>query len=46
MTVALGLAADQSSEGLMKMTPAPRKIALDFNSVRKNTAIGLMSYSC
>ena len=25
------------------MTPAPRKIALDFISVRKNTAIGLMS---
>jgi hypothetical protein len=44
--VALGPEADQSSEGLMKITPAPRKIALDFSSVRKNTAIGLMSHSC
>src|SRR5688572_16005386 len=28
------------------MTPTPRKIALDFINVRKNTARGLMSDSC
>jgi hypothetical protein len=36
-------AEDQSSDGFRKMKPAPRKIALDFTRVRKNTVTGLIS---
>jgi hypothetical protein len=41
-----GRVGDHSSDGLTTASATPRQIALDFNSVRKKTATGLMGVSC